>query len=344
MEKKTYIIISNGGGGIATFQKYLIENIIKKKDKVYLIDKKNNHTSKYFNKKMKKEINFFECNTLHQPLKVLNFLSIIKKIEKKKLIFIFNNPMLIVLYFLIIKLKFKSKNIYLFIHSHILNLNILYILLGFLSSLISPFVDKIFFVSKFTRMWWLKYFKFYNFSKNTIHYNSVSINFSKLKKSNNFRVGFVGRLEVEKGIKLFLEISKFMDKTNFVFKVFGKGSYEKKILDFKNVKQYGWETQENIYKNIDMLLLTSPIENCPFTVLEAKNYGVPTLSISEGGVSEIIKNEFDGLILHERFNLIKIKKSMINIKKYLSKYKKNCLKSRHMFNQKTEFDKLLKKL
>ena len=344
MEKKIYILISNGGGGIATFQKYLIQHIINKKSKIYLIDKRNNHTLKYFNRRIKKKINLLECNTLHEPLKVLNFLSIIKKKEKKKLIFIFNNPMLIVIYFLFIKLKFKSKNIYLFVHSHILNLNILYILLGFLSSLISPFLDKVFFVSKFTKMWWLKYFKFYNFSKNTIHYNSVNINSSKSRKSRKFRVGFVGRLENEKGINMFLEISKFMDRTNFIFKVFGKGSYEKKILDFNNVKQYGWETQNNIYKNIDMLLLTSPIENCPFTVLEAKNYGVPTLSISNGGVSEIIKNEFDGIVLNERLNLIKIKKSMIKIKKNLSKFKRNCLKSRYMFNQKTRFDQLLKKL
>ena len=54
MIKKTFILISNGGGGIATFQKYLIEHIIKKKYKVFLIDKKNNHTLKYFDNDIKK--------------------------------------------------------------------------------------------------------------------------------------------------------------------------------------------------------------------------------------------------------------------------------------------------
>ena len=83
MEKKIYIIVSNGGGGIATFQKFLIEHMIKKKDKIYLIDKKNNHTLKYFNKKTKNKINLLECNTLHEPFKVLNFLSTIKKSKKK---------------------------------------------------------------------------------------------------------------------------------------------------------------------------------------------------------------------------------------------------------------------
>ncbi len=344
MIKKTFILISNGGGGIATFQKYLIEHIIKKKYKIFLIDKKNNHTLKYFNKDIKKKITLLECDTLHEPLKVINFLSLIKNSEKNKLIFIFNNPMLIVIYFLIIKFKFKSKNIYLFLHSHILNLNSLYILLGFLSSLISPFIDKVYFVSKFTKMWWLKYFKFYNFSKSSIHYNSVKIQNKKPSKKKKCRVGFVGRLENEKGINKFLEISKFMEESEFSFKVFGKGSYEKKILEFNNVKQYGWETQNNIYKNIDILLLTSPIENCPFTVLEAKNYGVPTLSISNGGVSEIIKNGYDGITLNERLNLIKIKNSMIKIKKNLSKYKVNCLKSRHTFNEKNRFAKLLNRL
>ena len=48
--KKNFIIISNGGGGIATFQYYLIKNIINRKDRVFLIDKQKNHTLKYFNK------------------------------------------------------------------------------------------------------------------------------------------------------------------------------------------------------------------------------------------------------------------------------------------------------
>ena len=56
MEKKIYILISNGGGGIATFQKYLIQHIINKKSKIYLIDKRNNHTLKYFNRRIKKKI------------------------------------------------------------------------------------------------------------------------------------------------------------------------------------------------------------------------------------------------------------------------------------------------
>ena len=44
--------------------------------------------------------------------------------------------------------------------------------------------------------------------------------------------------------------------------------------------------------NIDILFVTIKLENCPFTVLEAKSVGIPTVTISEGGISEIIKHKF----------------------------------------------------
>ena len=37
---KSYVLISNGAGGIATFQKYMIENILRIEKNVFLIDKK----------------------------------------------------------------------------------------------------------------------------------------------------------------------------------------------------------------------------------------------------------------------------------------------------------------
>ena len=41
---KSYVLISNGNGGIATFQKYIITNILRLKSEIFLIDKKKNTT------------------------------------------------------------------------------------------------------------------------------------------------------------------------------------------------------------------------------------------------------------------------------------------------------------
>ena len=343
---KSYIIISNGNGGIATFQKYLIKNIIKISSKIYLIDRKKNPTEKYFQKiNIKNKINYLYCDPILEPKKVLKYLDFFKKKNsQEKLIFIFSNPLLMIMYIFFIKFKFNNNKIYLFIHSHILKYNFSQILINFISSLISPLTDKVFFVSKFTRSWWLKYFFFYNFSNNEVHLNSVQLPKLRKKKLKIINIGFVGRLEKEKGVNIFFNLAKYMKNNEFKFHMFGDGSLKSKEFKNKNIFKYKWSNQKKIFKIIDILLLTSPVENCPFSVLEAKSYGIPTLSISKGGVKEIIENYKDGIILEENINDEKIKKNLLLIKKNFYKYRINCIKNRIKFDEKVNFSKLLKKI
>ena len=340
--KKNFIIISNGGGGIATFQYYLIKNIINRKDRVFLIDKKKNHTLKYFNKSEKKKINTLFCNPLYEQSKVKKHIKILKK-NYGKLIFLFNNPTLFALYFIFIKLHFRYEKINLVLHSNILNLKTSQILINFASSLFSHFIDRVYFVSKFTKKWWLKYFFFYNFSNHRVFYNSVKIPKIINKRNNRTTIGFVGRLEKEKGIHIFSNIAKSLIKYNFHFEIFGNGSFKKKIFKHKNIKINDWMKQENIYKKIDILLVTSPTENCPFTVLEAKSYGIPTVSISKGGIKEIVKNNHNGIIL-KNYDFDLIKNAIFKISKNLHKFKKNCLLDRKKYNEKIIFKKFLNEI
>ena len=108
----------------------------------------------------------------------------------------------------------------------------------------------------------------------------------------------------------------------------------------KNVKINDWENQKNIYKKIGILLVTSPIENCPFTVLEAKSYGIPTLSISNGGIKEIIRNNLDGIALNNNQEK-KIKKSLLKIKKDYYYFNKKCLSERKKYDDKINYKKLI---
>ena len=340
---KSYVIISNGGGGIATFQQYLIKNILRNKGEIFLIDKKNCHTEKFLKKKEKKNIKICYCNAIYEPKKVNNYLNLIrKKTPKNEIIFIFSNPLLLILYIFFIKIKFDNSKIYSFMHSHILKLSFSQILIGFLSSLISLFINKVYFVSKFTRNWWFKYFFIYKFTNYKICHNSIQLpKMSKGRLKAN-KVGFVGRLEKEKGIHFFLEIEKYMRGSEFSFKIFGEGSFERKIAKDKNINLNKWTSQKIIYKAIDILLVTSPVENCPYTVLEAKSYGIPTLSISRGGIKEILKNNNDGIILKENSDYEKISKALLYIKKNIKRFSKNCIKNRINFKDKINFLALLK--
>ena len=150
----------------------------------------------------------------------------------------------------------------------------------------------------------------------------------------------MGRYEIEKGIDVFSHIIENLVKYNFKFQLFGKGSYKYKIFKHKNVKINDWENQKNIYKKIGILLVTSPIENCPFTVLEAKSYGIPTLSISNGGIKEIIRNNLDGIALNNNQEK-KIKKSLLKIKKDYYYFNKKCLSERKKYDDRTNYKKLI---
>jgi glycosyltransferase involved in cell wall biosynthesis len=118
------------------------------------------------------------------------------------------------------------------------------------------------------------------------------------KLLTRLNVGFVGRFEIEKGLNKFMDIlSKINDKKIF-FSIFGEGSIKIKELKDKNINVYKWSKKKLIYNKIDILFVTSKIENCPFNVLEAKSYGIPTVTTSKGGIKEIISNNKDGFIIN----------------------------------------------
>ena len=290
--KNNIVFISNAFGGIKTFQDTLIKFFIKKKIECTLIDKKSfkNHKNK---------LRYYKINVLKQ---IFNTFVILEKIRKKNknknTIFIFSNPIVFILYFLYIKFFFNNKKIFFFAHSHLTKKGVILYLCSFLSGIFFLYINKIFYVSKFTKEYWSKKYFFPRFAKDTIQYNSIKLSkknsFSKNKK---FRIGFVGRADKEKGLVQFLNIAEG-NKNNFIFNIF---SDNKIIFNNKQKKFIHFFFNKNIstiYKNIDLLLVTSPIENCPFSVLEAKSFGVPTLVyLTKGGIHEIIKNNNDGMIV-----------------------------------------------
>ena len=330
--KNSIVFISNAFGGIKTFQDTLIKFIYKKKIECILVDEK------AFKNHKKKEIIHYKINALKNIINTFKILNKIKNKNKdKNTIFIFSNPIIFIIYFLYIKLFFYKKKIFFFAHSHLTKKSIALYLCSFLCGFFFLFINKIFYVSKFTEKYWHKKYFFPKFAKSTIQYNSVvQSKKNNMNKNRKFRIGFVGRADKEKGLRKFLEIA-FENKNNFIFNIFSSSKFRLTNNQKEYVKIFYNKDVPTIYKNIDLLLVTSPIENCPFSVLEAKSYGIPTLVyFTKGGINEIIKNNYDGIILNTKIKKIetvnyinKIKfnykffsnNAYINAKKYNAKIK-----------------------
>ncbi len=121
---------------------------------------------------------------------------------------------------------------------------------------------------------------------NYIERKSIIIN----KNKNNYKeITWVGRMvNKQKNIFLFIDLINEILKKNsheFIFNIFGDGKdliKAKKRLKFineKNVKFHGWESdKEKIYKNTDVLILTSYFEGVPLVVLEALTLNIPVIA------------------------------------------------------------------
>ena len=337
---KTFIFLSNATGGIATYQSNMINFLVKKNHSTLLIDKKFNQTEKYVKNKSKNHRlilgdilwNFFE------GIKILNE---IKKRKNKENIFIISNTVIFSIYFPIIKLFFKKPKILLVYHSHLYNFNFVQIFFGLMSSIFSLMSYKILFVSKFTMKWWNTYFPLTKLAKQSVSYNYIHIPKNiKIKKPKEINVGFVGRLEKEKGIDTFINIAKNITNSSINFYIFGEGSIKLDKKNLKKIKIFKWTKKDKIYKKINILFVTSEIENCPLNVLEAKSYGIPTITISNGGIKEIIQHNKDGFVLDKNKSYNKIEDKFIKILNNYKFYSKNCLKNSKKFDIKN-YEKFL---
>ena len=330
MDKKKYIFISTGyKGGATRFISDHLKYLTSLNKKTILID---DNPKKTFEKIPKK--------TLIEKIKINNFSrNSEKKLKKvildgkgKKIVFLTNFAFLIKYFFLINNLKKKKIKIVLTIHSGLLNLNVKMFFAGLLFSFLYKRVDYLYFGSNSAKNWWLNFYPWMKIKKNFVYHNGVELQ-KKIKPHNIKRkisISFAGRLEKENNPKFFLDIAKnyFQINRNAIFNIFGEGSmsrYLKKESKDINIKFHGWVQKQRIFKNSDIIIITSPINNYPYVALEAKSFGIPVISCSRGDISKIIKNNVDGFIKHT--NSTKKMINLINkINRNYYKFSKNCLK------------------
>ena len=166
------------------------------------------------------------------------------------------------------------------------------------SSVASLALHEITYVSAYTRRWWERRFPWLHLTNARVTPNGFPPALGAQRAhtpGNPVRVGFVGRLSREKGITRFLEVARAADPEHFRFIVFGDGEARDLVQASPAVTWRGQELdRDRIFAELDLLLVTSPVENCPFAVLEARAFGIPTVAAAVGGLPELISPGVDG--------------------------------------------------
>lgn len=192
-------------------------------------------------------------------------------------------------------------------------------------------------------------------------YNGINLEYSKMflerkeeiKKRLSEKYGleggkiitFVGRLSKDKGLKYLVsaseEIVKREPQVKFVLIGDGeeRGFVESEVKKRRLEKYFlltGHLPKEKVYEFLissDVFVLPSLYEFFPYVLLEAMSLGVPVVATRVGGVDEMIKNNFNGILIppmdekeivyaimrilnDKKLSQILIKNSFLEIKNY----------------------------
>ena len=157
-----------------------------------------------------------------------------------------------------------------------------------------------------------------NFQKNKII--DMGIDSGKLTTVHNFLLSckmnkniihdegefflYLGRVEIEKGIVVFMEMAKRRPDLKFV--VVGDGSYLSKALEKKesekieNISFVGKIDSNNVgeylRKSIALVVPTLCMETFGLVILEAFNYSKPVVASRQGGMTEIVIDKDNGFL------------------------------------------------
>lgn len=110
-----------------------------------------------------------------------------------------------------------------------------------------------------------------------------AINLIRTTFKNNLKLIIAGNLDTEPSYKK--EFDKVIASLNINDEVFTAGYCSKSDLDY-------------LYRNADMMIITSVSEGIPLVLVNALKNRLPIISTKVGGIPEIIKDRFNGLLVN----------------------------------------------
>ncbi len=153
-----------------------------------------------------------------------------------------------------------------------------------------------------------------------------------------FRFGFVGRLRVEKNVRLLVDLEKELlarGKTNFKFLIVGEGS-ERQWLEqnLQHSEFTGFLDGEQLaeaYANMDAFVFPSETETFGNVVQEANASGVPVIVTDQGGPKFIVDHGETGFIAENFDEFVKFSIELMDQPEKLAAMKK--MSREHSFSR-----------
>lgn len=154
------------------------------------------------------------------------------------------------------------------------------------------------------------------------------------EENNNYRVAFVGRLAPEKRLDVFLKAAfEVLSKRRDVeYLIVGSGPEASKLKNI--VTQSGFEDKirflgqieaiERVYKEIDILVMTSDTESTPRAMLEAMYNEIPVISTNVGSISQIVIEGKNGFLVEKEDwkSIARYTDTILSDKKLMEEFKK----------------------
>ena len=152
--------------------------------------------------------------------------------------------------------------------------------------------------------------KRYSIQHNNNYYIPNGVNteiFHKKKENGKMFVTFIGRLSYIKGFDIYMNVIKELyeyDK-DLNFLIIGKGPLKKlikpaqKTLPILHSDFYPYEKMVDIYNHSKVVLITSRFEGVPTTILESLACETPVIASNVGGISEVLRNDENGLLIKD---------------------------------------------
>lgn len=153
-----------------------------------------------------------------------------------------------------------------------------------------------------------------------------------------FKFIHIGRMSYQKNHDIILQAAKKMKDENrsFIIYLIGAGEEEQRIrriseeLNINDVVSF-CGLQSNVYPKLhesDCFILPSLYEGMPVSLVEAMGTGLPIIASAVGGIPDMIKNEFSGLLINPNSNelytsMIKIMDEPSSYRKFLGENAKN---------------------
>jgi glycosyltransferase involved in cell wall biosynthesis len=189
-----------------------------------------------------------------------------------------------------------------------------------LERLASHFADEVVAVSHRTRDELIR-FEGIPPEKISVIYNGINIKLTRKESREGLRmelgltngetvIGTVGRLEDQKGLELLLASMPHVlrQSPNTRFLIVGGGSKEQELKQLASELQVsehvlftGWRSDAvDLIQAFDVFVTTSRFEGMPMVLLEAMALSKPIVATSVGGVSEVVKDGQNGILVKSR--------------------------------------------